>query len=160
VEQAACDVEAEDTLGKYIAEILVQQCIQRGIVTQSELTASLEKVDLLGTKFEGPRIVARAWSDAAFKQRLLADANSALVELGIAGSNSTAPTKLVALENTADVHNVIVCTLCSCYPLSILGLSPPWYKSRAYRARMVRDPRAVLAEFGTVLDAQMHGMCC
>jgi len=156
VEQDACDREVEDTLGKYIAEILVKECVNRGVVTQLELTASLEKVDMLGTKSEGPRIVARAWCDSDFKRRLLTDANTALTELGIAGSNSTATTKLVALENTLDIHNVIVCTLCSCYPLSILGLSPPWYKSRAYRARLVRSPRLVLQEFGTVLHAQVQ----
>jgi nitrile hydratase len=95
--------------------------------------------------------VARCWLDSAFKARLLADANSAIAEMGMQGSNGTASTKLTAVENVPGIHNVIVCTLCSCYPLSILGLSPPWYKSRAYRARMVRQPRQVLAEFGTVI---------
>ena len=193
VEQNALDKEQEDTLGKYIAEVLIEQCIKRQVVTPLELTQALEKVDMLGSKSEGPRIVARAWSDPEFKKRLLIDANMALAELGIAGSNNTASTKLVVLENTRDTHNVIVCTLCSCYPLSILGLSPPWYKvrtcicvgagvgmglvgcvcmyvwltltpltplapwcqSRAYRARLVRAPRSVLAEFGTVLKAHV-----
>jgi len=92
-------------------------------------------------------VVARAWVDPAFKARLLADGTAACLELGI----DIRPTRLVAVENTPEVHNLIVCTLCSCYPRLLLGLPPDWYKSRAYRARAVREPRAVLAEFGTEL---------
>ena len=95
-----------------------------------------------------PRVVARAWIDPAFKARLLADATAAVAGLGIdLGTLST----LVAVENTDRVHNVIVCTLCSCYPRGLLGLPPDWYKSREYRSRAVREPRAVLREFGTEL---------
>ncbi len=93
--------------------------------------------------------------DNAFKQRLLADAGSAITELGLSGGAGTANTVLTAVANTDEVHNIVVCTLCSCYPLAILGLSPPWYKSRAYRARCVRDPRGVLEEFGTTIGADV-----
>jgi nitrile hydratase len=92
-------------------------------------------------------VVARAWTDPAFKARLLANGTTACEELGI----EMAATKLVVVESTPDVHNLVVCTLCSCYPRMLLGLPPDWYKSRAYRARAVREPRAVLREFGTEL---------
>src|SRR5262249_37589760 len=92
----------------------------------------------------GARVVARAWADTAFKARLLADGTAACEELGI----TMGGTNLVVVESTPDVHNLIVCTLCSCYPRMLLGLPPDWYKSRNYRSRMVREPRAVLAEFG------------
>src|ERR1700723_3274646 len=97
----------------------------------------------------GAAVVARAWRDTAFKARLLADGTAAIDEFGFAGH---ATGHLQAVENTADVHNLVVCTLCSCYPFSILGLSPSWYKSNEYRARAVRDPRGVLEEFGVKLD--------
>ena len=99
------------------------------------------------TPANGARVVARAWTDPDFRARLLADGNAAVAELG----NQITTTKLVAVENTDDVHNVVVCTLCSCYPRDLLGLPPSWYKSRAYRARVVREPREVLKEFGTEL---------
>jgi nitrile hydratase len=101
----------------------------------------------------GPKLVARAWSDPAFKDLLLRDASAACASLGIDASNTTAKTVLTVVENTEAVHNLVVCTLCSCYPRSILGLSPDWYKSRSYRARAVLEPRAVLAEFGTEVPA-------
>lgn len=100
-------------------------------------------------------MVARAWVDADFKARLLEDGNAAARELGIDASNVNAPTKLTVVENTREVHNLVVCTLCSCYPAKLLGLSPQWYKSRIYRARALREPRAVLADFGTELPAQV-----
>ena len=152
-EQAACDKEPQETIGKRVAESLVRVLQQTAIVTPGELTQAVEAVDAMGTKAEGPRLVARAWVDAAFKARLLEDANAAAAELGIGGSISAYSTKLTALLNTDEVHNVVVCTLCSCYPLGILGLSPPWYKSRSYRSKVVREPRAVLREFGTELPA-------
>ena len=109
-------------------------------------------IDLVADYFEnkvgprnGARVVARAWSDADYRARLLADASPAIAELGYSGLQGE---DMVVLENTADVHNVIVCTLCSCYPWPALGLPPTWYKSPPYRARIVREPRAVLAEFG------------
>jgi len=94
---------------------------------------------------QGARVVAKAWTDPAFKARLLANGAAACRELGI----DMGATHLVVLENKPDLHNVVVCTLCSCYPRMVLGLPPDWYKSRSYRSRVVREPRAVLAEFGT-----------
>jgi nitrile hydratase len=104
----------------------------------------------------GGRIVARAWTDAAYKERLLENGASAIRELGF----ELEPYEFTVMENTASVHNVIVCTLCSCYPRSLLGMSPAWYKSKDYRSRVVREPRAVLAEFGVALtndvDVRVH----
>jgi nitrile hydratase len=101
----------------------------------------------------GARVVARAWVDPAFAQRLLEDGTAALEELGITGNGVR---QLVAVENTPEVHNVVVCTLCSCYPWAVLGLPPRWYKSSAYRARMPLEPRAVLREFGLELDESVE----
>ncbi|MFZ3594850.1 nitrile hydratase subunit alpha [Streptomyces sp. BH104] len=98
----------------------------------------------------GAKVVARAWTDPAFKERLLADGSAAVAELGFS-SGGVQPQRLRVTENTEDVHNMIVCTLCSCYPLRLLGPSPGWYKSEAYRSRVVREPRSVLAEFGVTL---------
>jgi nitrile hydratase len=106
--------------------------------------------DEIGPK-RGAAVVARAWIDPAFKERLLADGTSAIAELGFAGH---ATGHLQAVENTPTVHNLVVCTLCSCYPFSLLGMSPAWYKSNKYRARAVRDPRGVLKEFGVELGAE------
>ncbi|MGW6141030.1 nitrile hydratase subunit alpha [Streptomyces sp. NPDC055144] len=98
----------------------------------------------------GAKVVARAWTDPAYRERLLADGTSAVGELGFA-AGGVQKQRLRVVENTAGTHNVIVCTLCSCYPLRLLGPSPGWYKSEAYRSRVVRDPRGVLAEFGVTL---------
>jgi nitrile hydratase subunit alpha len=97
----------------------------------------------------GAKVVARAWTDPAFKQRLLTDATAAIAELGFGGLQGE---HMVVVENTPEVHNVVVCTLCSCYPWPVLGLPPTWYKDAAYRSRIVIDPRAVLADFGTTID--------
>lgn len=120
----------------------------RGVVTAEELEAIL---DAMRTPADGARVVARAWADASFRERLLSDGTAAIEELGYSMRGGVRPQLLVALENTAAVHNVIVCTLCSCYPIALLGPSPPWYKSEAYRSRVVREPRAVLREFGLEL---------
>jgi len=96
-------------------------------------------------------VVARAWSDPAFAERLLSDANRALDELGLSMSTGPQVQRFTVVPNTPATHNVLVCTLCSCYPIGLLGPSPSWYKSEAYRSRVVREPRAVLAEFGLVL---------
>ncbi|MFD4709555.1 nitrile hydratase subunit alpha [Streptomyces sp. NPDC058430] len=98
----------------------------------------------------GAKVVARAWTDPAYRERLLADGTSAVGELGFS-AGGVQKQRLRVVENTAGTHNVIVCTLCSCYPLRLLGPSPSWYKSEAYRSRVVRDPRGVLAEFGVTL---------
>jgi nitrile hydratase len=129
-------------LGIALKELL----IEKGVVTAEELRAMIERRDAT-TPANGASVVARAWVDPAFKARLLSDANAAVAELGF----PLPTTHLVAVENTQDVHNVVVCTLCSCYPRELLGLPPSWYKSRNYRARTVREPRAVLSEFGTEL---------
>jgi nitrile hydratase len=100
----------------------------------------------------GARVVAKAWTDPEFKQRLTADTTAAVAELGIAGRS----THLIAVENTPQLHNMVVCTLCSCYPWDVLGLPPVWYKSAPYRSRAVMDPRGVLADFGVNLPADIE----
>ena len=122
--------------------------IEKGVLTADEVRRQIEKMDSRSPAI-GARVVARAWSDPAFKARLLADGSAACRELGI----DMGATNLVVVENEPVAHNLVVCTLCSCYPRALLGLPPDWYKSRDYRARAVREPRAVLAEFGTVLPA-------
>jgi nitrile hydratase len=101
----------------------------------------------------GAKVVARAWVDPAYKQRLLVDGTAAVSELGFGGREGV---DIVVLENTPTVHNVVVCTLCSCYPWPVLGLPPSWYKSSAYRSRVVREPRAVLREFGLEVSAAVE----
>ena len=125
---------------------------QRGLVDPEEVDGRLAAFLTRASPANGARVVARAWRDEAFRGRLLADANAALPELGLSMGGGLQEQRLKVVENTADHHNVIVCTLCSCYPLALLGPSPTWYKSEAYRSRVVRDPRAVLREFGFELD--------
>lgn len=138
--------DQDDTITYWRAmEIAVRALlIDKGIVSADEIRRQVEDMDNR-TPLQGARVVARAWTDAGFRQRLLADGNAALDEIGI----DRGPYKLVVVENTDRVHNVIVCTLCSCYPRWLLGLPPDWYKSRSYRSRTVNEPRAVLREFGT-----------
>ena len=124
---------------------------QRGLVDSAELDRALEAFVARSSPANGARLVARAWLDADFRARLLADANAALPELGLSMGGGLQEQRLKVVENTEDSHNVIVCTLCSCYPIALLGPSPTWYKSEAYRSRVVRDPRAVLREFGFTL---------
>lgn len=132
---------------------LVAALERRGLLSESALDGVVEDFLLHATPANGKRAVARAWIDDGFKGRLLDDASAAVAEIGIDMSH-WAPVKLRAVENMPDNHNVIVCTLCSCYPIALLGPSPKWYKSEAYRSRVVRDPRSVLAEFGLHLPAQ------
>ena len=123
--------------------------VDKGLVNPQTLDAWIEAyTEEIGPK-RGARVVAKAWCDPEYKQRLLADAPAAIDELGYLGK-ATAHLKVV--ENTDKVHNLVVCTLCSCYPFSILGIAPAWYKAAAYRSRAVRDPRGVLAEFGVDID--------
>jgi nitrile hydratase len=136
-------------VGALIAKLEV-----KGILSEAELDAAVEAFLMNTQRAGGPALVARAWVDEPFRARLLADANAALDELGIDMSH-WAKVKLRAVANTESVHNVIVCTLCSCYPVSLLGPSPTWYKSLPYRSRVVREPRAVLAEFGLTLDSSI-----
>ena len=125
--------------------------IEKGIVTADEVRATIEAMDARSPAL-GARVVARAWTDPAYKARLLADGTAACQELGI----DMGPTRLVVVENEEKVHNVVVCTLCSCYPWPVLGVPPVWYKSAEYRARVVRDPRGVLAEFGVTLGDEIE----
>ena len=125
---------------------------QRGLVDAGELDRALDAFLARASPANGARLVARAWLDEGFRARLLADANAALPELGLSMRGGMREQRLKVVQNTEQQHNVIVCTLCSCYPLALLGPSPTWYKSPAYRSRVVRDPRAVLREFGFVLD--------
>jgi len=125
---------------------------QRGLIDTAELDRALEAFLARASPANGARMVARAWADEGFRARLLADANTALPELGLSMGGGLQDQRLKVVENTAQTHNVIVCTLCSCYPIALLGPSPTWYKSEAYRSRVVRDPRGVLSEFGYELD--------
>lgn len=128
-------------------EIAVRELlVEKGVATEAEIAAQIAAMDARSPAM-GARVVARAWTDPDFRARLLADGTAACEEMG-------APidaTKLLVVENTPETHNVVVCTLCSCYPRNLLGLPPDWYKQRAYRSRTVREPRKVLAEFGLVL---------
>jgi nitrile hydratase len=126
--------------------------IEKGIVTADEIRRQEEALDAVNPAM-GAQVVARAWVDAAFKSRLLADAKSAVEELGFEADQMTT---LVAIENAEMIHNVVVCTLCSCYPRALLGLPPAWYKSLEYRSRVVVDPRGVLREFGLELDPDIE----
>jgi len=132
---------------------LVAELERRGILEERVLDGIVEDFLLHASPANGKRVVARAWLDAAFKKRLLDDAGAAVAELGIDMSH-WAPVELRAVANTPRQHNVIVCTLCSCYPIALLGPSPAWYKSEAYRSRVVRDARGVLAEFGLQLPPE------
>ena len=123
--------------------------VEKGLLTTDQVDAIVERYERdLGPQ-NGARVVARAWVDPAYRERLLADGASAIRELGYGGFEGDT---IVAVENTRDVHNLVVCTLCSCYPWPVLGLPPTWYKSPAYRARAVAEPRAVLREFGVELS--------
>jgi nitrile hydratase subunit alpha len=122
--------------------------MEKGIIAANEIRRQIESVDSR-TPADGAKVIARAWVDPEFKERLLRDANAAVAELGF--DSGEAPV-LVAVENTPKVHNVVVCTLCSCYPRALLGLPPDWYKSLNYRSRVVVDPRGVLKEFGLELE--------
>jgi nitrile hydratase len=121
---------------------------EKGLVDPKALDALIDKYEREVGPRNGARVVARAWADPVYKQRLLTDATSAIAELGYGGAQGE---HMVVVENTPQVHNLIVCTLCSCYPWSVLGLPPVWYKSAPYRSRAVIDPRGVLREFGLEL---------
>jgi nitrile hydratase subunit alpha len=115
----------------------------RGLLDAGEIDTRIDEFLAGGSPANGARIVARAWVDPAFADRLLADANAAIRDLGLSMAGGLQEQRLKVVANTADEHNVVVCTLCSCYPIALLGPSPTWYKSEAYRSRVVRDPRGV-----------------
>jgi nitrile hydratase subunit alpha len=137
--------DAADQLTYHQAmEVAVRELlIGKGILTADEIRRQLEDMDGRNAGL-GAKMVARAWTDPAYRQRMMTDGNAAAEEVGL----DHGAYKLVVVENTPDTHNVVVCTLCSCYPRWLLGLPPDWYKSRGYRSRVVREPRAVLREFG------------
>jgi len=122
--------------------------VEKGLIEPAALDAIVDTYETKIGPRNGARVVARAWSDPAYKARLLADGSAAIAELGYTGMQGE---DMVVVENTGRVHNLVVCTLCSCYPWPVLGLPPVWYKSDAYRARAVSEPRAVLREFGVDL---------
>jgi len=122
--------------------------VEKGLVDRAALDALIDTYEHKVGPRNGARVVARAWTDPAFKDRLLANGTAAIAELGYSGEQGA---DIRVVENTAKIHNVIVCTLCSCYPWPLLGLPPVWYKSAPYRSRTVIDPRGVLREFGTPL---------
>ena len=141
-------IEVSEGASEY--EIMVhaikELLIEKGVITGEDIRKTLEFMDTR-TPALGAKVVARAWTDPEFKKRLLANGTSAVAEMGIPMGDA----ELIVVENSKDVHNIIVCTLCSCYPRTVLGLPPDWYKSRNYRSRVVVEPRAVLKEFGTDL---------
>jgi len=147
--QSHTEVSQSGRPGYYdIMETAVRELlIERHLFGADEIRRQIEVLDSR-TPALGAKVVARAWIDPAFRSRLLADGRAACEELGISFYDDTG---LIVLENTGKVHNLIVCTLCSCYPRPVLGLPPDWYKLRPYRARAVSEPRAVLAEFGTII---------
>jgi nitrile hydratase len=126
--------------------------VEKGYVDPAAVDAIVETYEHEVGPHLGARVVARAWVDEAFRARLREDATSAVAELGISGRQGE---HLVAVENTPTVHHLVVCTLCSCYPWTVLGLPPVWYKSAPYRSRAVADPRGVLADFGVELDPRV-----
>jgi len=145
----------EDEAGNLEAQIIINALqnllVAKNLLAPEEVTQEIERLEAPGAHL-GAHIVARAWSDPAYKARLLENGKSAAAELGI----KVGEAQLIVVENSAAVHNLVCCTLCSCYPRSILGQPPSWYISKAYRARAVREPRAVLAEFGLLLPDEVE----
>jgi len=140
------DNDAPLTYWQTMEIALRELLVEKGVTSQAEIASQIDAMDARSPA-DGARVVARAWSDPAFRDRLLHDASAASREMGF----DIGALRLIAVENTGDVHNIIVCTLCSCYPRNLLGLSPDWYKTREYRSRVVIEPRRVLAEFGLTL---------
>ena len=143
--------DGDDGLGYYArrARAIEALLVAKGICTTGEVQGAVEQVEARSPA-DGARVVAHAWSDPEFNSRLLSNSHSALAEMGYALADSA--TQLEVLENTEEVHHLVVCTLCSCYPSTLLGRPPDWYKSLAYRSRAVNDPRGVMREFGLELD--------
>ncbi|MGW7515695.1 nitrile hydratase subunit alpha [Streptomyces sp. NPDC054796] len=135
---------------------LEERLIGAGLVEDAELDGILARFLEGASPLNGARIAARAWTDERFRARLLADANAALPELGLSMAGGIQQQRLKVVANTPEQHNVLVCTLCSCYPVGLLGPSPSWYKSESYRSRVVREPRTVLGEFGLELPEDVR----
>jgi len=143
-----------DTVAPAIrAEAIESLLIEKGLITAEAVDEVIERYNERVGPLNGARVVARAWRDPTFRRALLADATAAVAPFEFEGGQTE---KLVVVENTAKVHNVVVCTLCSCYPWAMLGLPPRWYKDPAYRSRIVREPRRVLEEFGVKLPADIE----
>jgi nitrile hydratase len=135
------------------AEAIESLLIEKGLITAADVDDVVERYNERIGPLNGARVVARAWRDPAFKQALLDDGTAAVAPYEFEGGQTE---KLVVVENTPRVHNVVVCTLCSCYPWAMLGLPPRWYKDPAYRSRIVREPRRVLTEFGVQLEPDVE----
>ncbi len=135
------------TRHRFLDLALNELLIERGLYSRTELRDMIASIDSVDPSTHGALVVARSWIDADFRRQLLGDANAAIADIGLDPGTS----QLRVLENTPETHNVVVCTLCSCYPRALLGRPPAWYRDREYRARVVREPRAVLAEFGLSL---------
>jgi nitrile hydratase subunit alpha len=131
------------------AEALESLLVERGLIDPNVVDGLIKRYETDVGPMNGAKVVAKAWTDPDYRQRLLEDGTAAIGELGYSGPQGE---HIVVLENSGNVHNVVVCTLCSCYPWPVLGLPPSWYKDPAYRARIVREPRTVLAELGLMLD--------
>ncbi len=131
------------------AKALESLLVEKGIVSTDVIDDVVRSYEQDIGPMNGAKVVAKAWTDPAYRERLLKDGTTAIAELGFQGAQGA---EIVVLENTPDTHNMVVCTLCSCYPWPVLGLPPTWYKSEAYRSRAVIEPRAVLSEFGLELD--------
>jgi nitrile hydratase len=159
VEERAVRVEGPPRPGKELHKALMNILLDRNIVTEAEVRKMSEGLDTAGENLTGASLVVQAWLDLDFQKRLLLDPTKAALEIGINTSNPNAPTVLSVVQNTPNVHNLVVCTLCSCYPSGLLGIAPSWYKSSEFRARAVREPRTILKEFGTTVlekSIQVH----
>ncbi|MCY3927158.1 MAG: nitrile hydratase subunit alpha [Acidobacteria bacterium] len=146
----------EDAGPELRTEALEALLVKKGLVQSAAVDALVERYEQDIGPLRGARVVARAWTDPAFRARLLEDGMPAIRELGFGDNTDAHVARLVVKENTESVHNLIVCTLCSCYPWAVLGLPPAWYKSPAYRARAVREPRRLLVELGLELPPEVE----
>ena len=151
IHETILDKDVPKTYYQFLEVAVRELLIEKGVITADDIRRSVEDMDSRGPE-QGAQVVAHAWVDPEFKKSLLLDASSAVKTLGI----DIGPLNLLVMENTSKVHNLIVCTLCSCYPRWLLGLPPDWYKSREYRSRAVREPREVLREFGTEIPNEVE----
>jgi nitrile hydratase len=150
--------KVEDTIDPTIspalrAEALESLLLERGLIDTKTIETFIRTYETVVGPMNGAKVVAKAWTDPEYKEQLLADGTAAIAALGFKGPQGE---HMVVLENTPDVHHIVVCTLCSCYPWPVLGLPPSWYKDPSYRARVVKEPRAVLAEWGTELGPEVE----
>ena len=151
IHETILDKDVPKTYYQFLEIAVRELLIEKGVMSADDIRRAVEDMDSRGPE-QGAQVVAHAWVDPQLKKRLLLDASSAVKTLGI----DIGPLNLLVMENTSKVHNLIVCTLCSCYPRWLLGLPPDWYKSREYRSRAVREPREVLREFGTEIPNEVE----